>query len=225
MGSDDLFHKRKARDAAALKRNSVLRAQNRRYLIVCEGTKTEPQYFRELLDDLRIRPHVVRIEPNDGPSPDRVVDHALHLYNEDAGGGDAYDMVYCVFDRDSHTTFKAAVQRTKDLTASGQPLTAITSTPCFEFWLLLHFGYTAQPFHKAGKRSVGDQAVAALKNQTDFANYGKGQKGIYAKLKGRLPAAITNAGKLRAHNIATRTDNPSTDVDRLISDIRAVAPS
>ena len=66
MGSDDLFHKRKARESAALQRKKHERARNKRYLIVCEGTKTEPQYFRELLDDLCIRPQVVRIAPNDG---------------------------------------------------------------------------------------------------------------------------------------------------------------
>lgn len=40
MGSDDLFRKRKARDGAALQRQRHERAQNKRYLVVCEGTKT-----------------------------------------------------------------------------------------------------------------------------------------------------------------------------------------
>lgn len=118
MGSDDLFRKRKAREGATLQRQRNERARNKRYLIVCEGTKTEPHYFRELLDELRIRPQLVRIAPNDGVSPDRVVAHALALYENDAVSGDAYDTAYCVFDRDRHATFDAAVQRTKDL--SGQ---------------------------------------------------------------------------------------------------------
>ena len=45
MGSEDLFHKRKARESADLQRVSPERGKNKRYLIVCEGTKTEPQYF------------------------------------------------------------------------------------------------------------------------------------------------------------------------------------
>ena len=173
MGSEDLFHKRKARSSAALQRQQRERSRMPRFLIVCEGTKTEPHYLRELRDTLRIRPQMVCIAPNDGSSPNRVVDHALWLYQEDAEGGDAYDKVYCVFDRDRHSTFDAAVQRTKDLSAGGSPLEAITSTPCFEVWLLLHFGYTDQPFHAAGKKSVGDQVVAALKAKPGFAKYGK----------------------------------------------------
>lgn len=223
MGSEDLFHKRKAREGAALQRKRLERARNKRYLIVCEGTKTEPHYFRELLDDLRIRSHMVRIAPNDGVSPDRVVDHALFLYKEDAEGGDAYDTAYCVFDRDKHTTFDAAVQRTKDLRAAGQPLVAITSTPCFELWLLLHFGYADQPFHAAGRKSIGDQVVAALKTKPGFAKYGKGQKGICGQLKDRLDEAIANADQLRKHCALTGSVNPSTDVDELVKAIRALA--
>ena len=79
MGSEDLFHRRKARGSAELQRQKRERAKYKRYLIVCEGTKTEPHYLREFLDDLRIRPQMVRIAPNQGVSPDRVVAHALTL--------------------------------------------------------------------------------------------------------------------------------------------------
>jgi hypothetical protein len=220
MGSEDLFRKRKAREGAALQRRRQERARNTRYLIVCEGTKTEPHYFRELLDDLRIRPQMVRIVPNDGVSPDRVVAHALTLYEEDAVSGDAYDNVYCVFDRDRHTTFDAAVQRTRDLSDEGKPLVAITSTPCFEVWLLLHFGYTDKPFHAAGKRSTGDQVVAMLKTKPGFRKYGKGQKGIYNQLKGDLDDALVYAEQLRKHCAATGSTNPATDIDKLVLELQ-----
>lgn len=222
MGSEDLFHKRKGRTSAELQRQKHERAKNKRYLIVCEGTKTEPYYFRELLDDLLIRPQIVRIAPNDGVSPDRVVDHALFLYDEDATAGDAYDMVYCVFDRDKHTTFDAAVQRTKDLNTARKPFVAITSNPCFEVWLLLHFGYTDQPFHAAGKKSVGDRVVSALKSKPGFEKYGKGQKGVYAQLTNKLPDALSNAERLRKHCKATGSVNPVTDVDTLVKEIQAL---
>ena len=216
MGSEDLFHRRKARAGAALQRQKHERARNKRYLIVCEGAKTEPHYLRELLDDLGIRPQVVRIPPNDGASPDRVVAHAAMLYEEDAAAGDAFDTVYCVFDRDKHTTFNEAVQRTKDLSREGKPFVAITSTPCFEVWLLLHFGYTDQPFHAAGKKSVGDQVVAQLKRKPGMGQYGKGQQGIYVQLKDKLDSALNNADRLRQHGKDTGSINPATDVDQLV---------
>ena len=222
MGSEDLFHKRKARGGAARQRQQHDRSRMKRYLIVCEGTKTEPHYFHELLEALNIRPQMVRIAPNNGASPNRVVDHALSLYREDAEGGDAYDKVYCVFDRDRHTTFDAAVQRTKDLCDAGQTFEAITSTPCFEVWLLLHFGYSDQPFHAIDKKSVGDQVVAALKAKPGFAKYGKGQTGLYPQLAGLLEDALANAAQLRRSCAAAGSINPATDIDKLVLAIQAL---
>lgn len=225
MGSDDLFHRRKARAGAELQRQRRERARNKRVLIVCEGTKTEPHYLRELLDDLGIRPHVVCVAPNDGTSPKSVVSHALALYEKDDKAGDAFDQVYCVFDRDNHTTFDNAMQRIQALNAAGKPFEAITSKPCFEVWLLLHFGYTDQPFHAAGKKSVGNQVVSALKTKPGFATYGKGQQGVYGQLKTKLANALNNAERLRTHNAKTGSVTPATDVDILVKAIQALARS
>lgn len=220
MGSDNLFNKRKAHKGAKLKRENYKRVQNQRYLIVCEGTKTEPQYLHDLIEDLHIGPLIVRIAQNDGLSPDKVVAHALALYEDDAKRGDAYDTVYCVFDRDSHTTFDDAVQRTKDLSNAGKPLVAIASTPCFEIWLLLHFGYTDQPFYAAGKKSVGDQVEATLKTKPGFKKYEKGQNGIYNILKDTLDDALIHAEQLRNHCKKTASNNPATDIDQLVLDLQ-----
>lgn len=227
MGSENLFHKRKARNNDAQQRRKAKRDSNKRYLIVCEGTKTEPNYLSDLITDLRIHAQV-SVVPNDGTSPKCIVAHALKLYGEDALCGDPYDTVYCVFDRDKHETFAAAVQRTKELSAQGKPLTAITSTPCFEVWLLLHFDYTSQPFHAAGKQSVGEQVVKQLKNKPEFISYGKGQKGIYAQLKNKLGDALKHAQRLRTENAQsndnpkTQSDNPATDVDTLVLALQAL---
>ena len=222
MGSEDLFHKRKARTSAALQRQKRERTRNKRYLIVCEGTKTEPHYLQDLLNDLNIHPQIVRIAKNDGASPDRVVAHAMMLYEDDALNGDAFDLVYCVFDRDRHTTFDAAVKRTKDLTAVGKPLIAITSTPCFEVWFLLHFRYSDQPFHPVGKKSVGDQVISSLKTMPGFSDYGKGREGIYDQLKDKLSDALINAERLREHGKSVGSINPATNVDELVKSIQAL---
>lgn len=227
MGSEDLFHKRKAKTDADLKRRKAFRARKQRYLIICEGSKTEFNYFRDLRTDLGIDPKQVHIPKNNGNTPDRIVDHALELYNEDALSGDAYDKVYCVFDRDTHSTFDESVQRIGHLRSGrkAKPFEAITSTPCFEFWLLLHFGYTNAAFHRAGKKSVGDQAVAALKKKPEFAAYNKGTLGIYTQLKPKLPDAIKHAQKLREESRKNCSINPATDVDILVLGIQTLAIS
>lgn len=219
MGSEDLFHKRKARNAEELQRAKGKRAQNRRYLIVCEGTKTEPNYLNDLLIDHGISPYIAKIAKNNGSSPASIVQHALDLYETDAMSGDHFDKVYCVFDRDSHETFHDAVARTRDLSNVGKPFFAITSTPCFEFWLILHFGYSNQPYHAAGKKSVGDQAVTRLRSKAGFARYDKGNAGVYEMLKDRIDEAIANAKTLRNQADKQERSNPYTNVDELIEDL------
>ena len=45
MGTDNLFHKNRERRAKELKRLQEIRSVNDTVLILCEGTKTEPNYF------------------------------------------------------------------------------------------------------------------------------------------------------------------------------------
>jgi RloB-like protein len=224
MGSDDLFKKRKARKKDDLARQSRHRAAYTRFLIVCEGTKTEPYYLQELINDLGIRHHTVKVARNDGTSPDRIVAHAVKLYDEDALGGDSFDKVFCVFDRDTHETFDAAVQRINDLNGAKEPklYEAITSTPCFEYWLLLHFGYTNKPFHAAGRKSVGDQVVSELKTKPGFSKYGKGQKQTYSLVKANTAKAITYAERVRKNAGKTGQVNPSSHVDILVKALKAL---
>jgi len=49
MGTDNLFHKRKAKTASALQRRKAKRAAYAKILIVCEGEKTEPNSFNGLV--------------------------------------------------------------------------------------------------------------------------------------------------------------------------------
>jgi RloB-like protein len=214
MGSDDLFKKRKARAKNELARQSKNRATYQRFLIVCEGTKTEPLYLRDLIRDLGIRHHTVKIEPNDGVSPDRIVAHAVKLYDEDALGGDSFDMVFCVFDRDTHTTLKVGKH--------PKPFEAITSSPCFEYWLLLHFGFTDPAFHATGKKSVADQVISILKTKRDFENYSKGQNNVYSLVKNNTNKAVTHAKRGRKNAGKTGQISPLTNVDVLVTALKAL---
>ncbi|MDO9568878.1 MAG: RloB family protein [Hydrogenophaga sp.] len=223
MGSDNLFHKRKARKAAELARGAATRAQSPRVLIVCEGEKTEPLYLNDLKADLRIRPAAVKIAPHDGSSPDRVVAHGHALYEEDARQGDSFDAVYFVFDRDKHPTYAAALQALNDCKAAGKPFHAVTSIPCFEYWLLLHFGFTDQPFDAAGKKSAADRLIAELRTKPGFKQYGKGQKGIYALLKDKLPTAIQGAALGLKNAAKTGEDNPTTRMHELVAALQALS--
>jgi RloB-like protein len=219
MGSDDLFSKRKERSAASLKRVNQTRVSAMRYLIVCEGSKTEPQYFQAMVTAFGINAQHVKIAPNDGNTPDRVLSHALGLYGDDYKLGDPFDQVYCVFDRDAHSTFEAVIAKIKDLKAKGKPFNAITSTPCFEYWLLLHFGFTDKAFTAVGRKSAGDAVVSALKKHKPLTAYAKGQVDIYELVRKNTLLAIAHARRNRKNAEKTGSLNPWTNVDVLVEEI------
>jgi len=225
MGSDDVFKRRKAQKLAEFERQRRDRAQGPRFLVVCEGMKTEPYYFEEFCQVHQLSTPRVRIAPGEeGSSPDCVVAYAENLFDEDAKlGPDRYDQVFCVIDRDKHPTFKTAIQRIVDLHAEGKPFVAIPSYPCFEYWLLLHFIYTRQSFHAAGKRSICENVIRELRRQPGFATYEKAQPNIYSRLKELTDTAIQNARQAEADAKQTGETNPSTCVHHLVLQLQELA--
>ena len=208
MGSDNLFHKRKARQAESLRRKKARRASYDTVLIVCEGEKTEPNYFRELRDDLKLNSANIEITGDaGGSSPMNIVDYAFDHYEE-------YDQTFCVFDKDRHTNYQAALSKIRDKRQrKGHMLRAITSVPCFEFWLLLHFRKTTRNFD-TGQGSICDRVISALKN--DLPDYAKGTKGIYWATKDNIGTAIQRAREVNDHCKHAGTDHPSTQIHELI---------
>lgn len=141
----------KIRQRADLLRKQARRADYDRLLIVCEGTKTEPNYFKEIRQTYRLHTANVAIYPStSGTAPIQVVEYARELVKKGNPHRNikpfAFEQVYVLFDRDTHVSFHEACQLAKSL--DGKILNdndqriifrAIVSVPCFEIWLLLHF--------------------------------------------------------------------------------------
>lgn len=213
MGTDNLFHKRKARRAKELERSQGRRAAYDKVLIVCEGEKTEPNYFCELKDHYRLNSANVQVTGECGSDPVSVAEYALRKYREARDAGDAYDRVFCVFDKDCHATYLQAL----DVIARARPkkvFFAITSVPCFEYWLLLHFVFTDQPFHTTGNTSICTQVIQELKKYCP--DYENRLSSVFERLFGQLDFAKANARRgLKAAQVS-HTDNPSTRAHELV---------
>lgn len=213
MGTDNLFRKRKAKDANSLKRRPPVRSSYERVLIVCEGEKTEPFYFSGLIDFYKLNTANVEVDGECGSSPTSVVNHAIELYKEEHTKGNPYDRVYCVIDRDTHQCFSAALQRLSAQRPKGA-FFAVVSIPCFEYWFLCHFIYTRAAFLPTGRKSPGDLAFDALKQY--WPDYRKGIQGAFPKLIDQLEFAKANARRGLADVLATGAYNPTTQVHELV---------
>lgn len=209
---------RHRRGAASYARREAQREPYDVVLIVCEGAKTEPYYFEGLKRAWRLSSANVHVHSPGASDPPNLVAYALaQLRKAD------YDRAFCVFDRDAHAGFAAALQQIAQ-SAEGQAgrLEAVVSWPCFEVWVLLHFVMTTKDFAAAGGHSACEQVIRDIAGH--FPGYTKGSKGIFDALEGRLETALTHAQRLAVHNLDTGTENPATAVHRLVAYLRALRP-
>ena len=100
------------------------------FLIVCEGEKTEPNYFKSF--PKKVGRYIFDLEfDGGGISTLKVVEKAIELRDKSR---QKYDRVWAVFDRDSFkvNSFNSAV-----LKAKANNIECAWSNEAFELWYLL----------------------------------------------------------------------------------------
>lgn len=200
------------RSEAHIKRSKPKKQPFDRILIVCEGEKTEVNYFDAIRRELRIpKAEVEALHSVLGTEPLQIVEYAeLHFEKSRA-----FDCVFVVFDRDDHKTYNNALSKAAALNfklksdeGRGVLFRAITSVPNFEFWLLLHFKEVLAFMHRTA-------VYAELRKPSNYPNYAKNSLTVYSDTKGRIPLATQRASHLRTlYNSHSGTD-PYTEVDIL----------
>lgn len=213
MGTDNLHHKRKAKVAESLQRRQSRRASYDKILIVCEGSKTEPNYFNEIVNYYKLNTANVEIDGTCGSSPKSVLERAEDLANKESQKGDAFDRIYCVFDRDSHESYDVTVKNIAGKIPKGVYIAAV-SVPCFEYWLLLHFQYTTKPYHATGNSSIGNEVLKELRKF--IPNYSKGSNNIFSLLIDNVEFAKENSIRSLKYSEKNYIDNPSTKIHKLV---------
>lgn len=212
--------KRKGRSARNFQRAGPRRRVYPRFLVVCEGEKTEPDYFQGLRREYRLPTVQVDICGKEcRADPIYIVEYARERFEADPD----YERVYCVFDKDNAgRRFEEAIKRIEELRLRRRDDTgrrrgwaevyAVPSVPCFEIWLLLHYEMTTRPF--GGAASPCDQVIRELRKH--LPDYRKGDRGIFDITSPHLEQARNNAHQLgREHSDPIR-DNPYTKVHELV---------
>lgn len=193
-------------------------AERERILIVCEGEKTEPNYFRAIQKDLP--QHVVELEIcGEGFNTLTLVEKAQELRDGRESGSYPFDQVWVVFDRDSFPTsdFDNAINK-----AESDGISCAWSNEAFELWYVLHFEYrtTAMP------RTEYQAKLTELMGRP----YAKNAPDMYQVLshKGKQAQAINfskrlHQGVVTAHTPPSRA-NPCTTVYALVETLNGFRP-
>jgi RloB-like protein len=197
--------------ASAYRRRGPVREPYDVVLIVCEGRKTEPNYFNGLklahgLSNMNLKVH----QPS-GHDPMSLANFAIQELDRDK----ECDRGYCVFDRDGHAGFEDAV-RTIQTSRHGREgrLFAITSVPCFEIWVLLHYRYSSAAYVTGGGRSACERVIHDIREY--YAAYTKASRSIFDDLAPYTDQALRHAARLEQHNNTSGGCNPSTKMHHLV---------
>lgn len=212
---------KRVRSESSLNRKQGRKRGSPRILIVCEGEKTERNYFGAIRRERRLSGARVQILPSDyGTDPLNVVDYARDYFlAEDR----AFDEVYALFDRDDHLTYYNALTRAAALNNSYKndagvrvPFLAVPSVPNFELWLLLHFRNVLAPIHR-------NEVYAELKKAAAYPSYKKNSLTAYDDTKAHIEVATQRAENLRKTNTPVNGTDTYTDVDVLANKLLSIA--
>jgi len=176
------------------------RDTSERFLIVCEGEKTEPNYFWSF----PVPKKVIDVQ-GFGFNTTALVERALELKNQEH-----YDQVWCVFDRDDFPVenFNRAIALAKQ-----HGICVAYSNQAFELWYLLHFHYYNTGINR-------DAYKAKLSNLLGH-EYRKNSETIYEEIMPLQKAALRNAAKLLEQYSPPKPadDDPSTTVHLLVEQL------
>lgn len=202
---------------AAKSRRVNTRVKRARFLIVCEGEQTEPNYFKALIDD---RASVVRDVYIDrgGCATITLVKRALEIKTELEKENDfEFDRVWVVFDKDDFQDFNEAIKLAKTY-----KFKSAWSNEAFELWYYLHFEYLDTAI---GRHDYIKKLQDLIRKKTDNSNfkYHKNDQNFYALLQqiGKEDLAKRFAERLRkmykGHDFASQC--PRTEVDLLVDEL------
>jgi hypothetical protein len=200
MGHDKLFRKRKT---------ALTRLQNtrklRRILIVCEGEKTDPNYFRkfpanpEVYDSIDVY--------GTGYNMVSLINEAIRIKNLALQKKEPYIEIWCIFDKDDFSVelFESAITL-----AGKNQIRCAYSIEAFEIWYMLHFNY----YDSAFSRSQYKKKLSELLKKP----YLKNNEEMFSLLKNRQNRAIQNAQKLYYKQclLPLGEQNPVTTVFHLV---------
>lgn len=107
--------KKSGRSAKTFARRGPTREPYDVLLIVCEGTKTEPNYLIGLRNAYRLSNANIKILHASGTDPVTIVQ-----FTQAEMAKDQYDRAYCVFDRDGHQNYDEALRPKQEGQASDR---------------------------------------------------------------------------------------------------------
>lgn len=170
------------------KRNIAQRKRNPFVIIGCEGrNKTEKLYF----NNFNSRKCIIKFSKGNSTDPKGIVQDLINFIRNNEIKLEQDDKVYAVFDTDVGQNKQQQIEEARRL-AKGSRVEIITSTPTFELWFLLHFGFTTKAF--SSNKALQDELKSKISNYSKSDN-------TYFDVKDLTGQAIENAKRLEQYQL------------------------
>ncbi|MCK4259528.1 MAG: RloB domain-containing protein [Halanaerobiales bacterium] len=182
-------------------------AHPERYLIICEGTKTEPNYFEGIKKRIENkynrrmndRINVTLTIEGTGRNTLSLLDYAKGIVKKEKKENREYEYIWLVYDLDDfpRDNFDNTAHSVKALNDNDNDFTkwhVAWSNQCIELWFLLHFNYYNSDIH----RDMYKEKLNKIFKDNNLIEYKKNNKDIFEILikYGNLDDAIDNAKRL-----------------------------
>ena len=198
----------------AKKRKVNTRPVNLIILVICEGEKTEPNYFKSIAKTKYTDVMKVDVE-GEGRNTVSLVKKAIEIRNKSIK---TYDRVWAVFDKDSFADFNDAINLAKK-----NKIQSAWSNESFELWYCLHLNYLDNAVSRSQYIDIIEKEIQKRTNNKEY-RYMKNDPNMYSLLKGigNEDQAIKNAKKLEAAfegDSNFENHNPCTMVYKLVEEL------
>lgn len=191
-----------------LSRRQGVREIKQSFLIVCEGEKTEPDYFKAF----RMTAATIKAV-GQAMNTMTLVNKAISIREADQKRKRVYDQCWVVFDKDDFPAkdFNQAIQL-----AEKNGFHVAYSNQAFEYWFLLHYNLYTGAIHRNQYKDM----LTRLTGMPYSKSEGYGAV-MYNLLLSRQQQAISNAETVLAeisHGNPAEEES-STTVQRLVSEL------
>lgn len=193
---------------SSLSRRQGVREIKQSFLIVCEGEKTEPDYFKAF----RMTAATVKAV-GQAMNTMTLVNKAISIREADRKKKRVYDQCWVVFDKDDFPAndFNQAIQ-----IAEKNSIRVAYSNQAFEYWFLLHYNLYTGNIHRKQYKDMLSKLTGLMYNKTE----GFGAV-MYNLLLTRQQQAIKNADAVLAqisHGNPAEEES-STTVHKLVLEL------
>lgn len=213
------------------KRNKIILIHPEQHLIICQGEKTEPKYFKGIEKKInseyknRISLEILQ----DNVSCMEMLETAKEKVKKDKKNQIKYKHVWLVYDKDDFPSddFDNIIQKVEKINKKNKDekndepeYHALWSNQCIEFWFLLHF---IDLRVNIDRNSYIDKISENYKKNGIEGKYKKNDSKIYKKLEKFQENAIKRAEKIIEENKEKSPSNiaPGTKVYEIIKYLKA----